>query len=87
MPAVQTVSRKRKLDPDDFLLEGKDVVKSGLQTANLYTLTGLLFSLQSLTKCEICKFKSDNCETFYVFITEHLMLYQLFYAFYYSMLL
>lgn len=34
-PAVQRVSRKRKkLDPDDFLLEGKSVAKPGLQTAN-----------------------------------------------------
>lgn len=32
-PAVQKVSRKKKeLDPDDFLLEGKSVVKLGLQT-------------------------------------------------------
>lgn len=34
LPTVQTVSRKRKkLDPDDFLLEGKSEVKPGHQTA------------------------------------------------------
>lgn len=34
-PAVQRVSRKKKkLDPDDFLLEGKSVAKPGLQTAH-----------------------------------------------------
>lgn len=33
-PTVQTVSRKRKkLDPEDFLLEGKSVTKPGHQTA------------------------------------------------------
>lgn len=43
MPAVQTVSRKRKkLDPDDFLLEGKGVVKPGLQTANLSTFMSIV---------------------------------------------
>lgn len=34
LPTVQTVSRKRKkLDPDDSLLEGKSEVKPGHQTA------------------------------------------------------
>ncbi len=34
LPTVQTVSRKRKkLDPDDFLLEGKSAAKPGHQTA------------------------------------------------------
>lgn len=42
MPAVQTVSRKRKLDPEDFLLEGKDIVKPGLQTGNLYTFISIV---------------------------------------------
>lgn len=35
-PAVQRVSRKgKKFDPDDFPLEGKNVVKLGLQTAHV----------------------------------------------------
>lgn len=41
-PAVQRVSRKRKkLDPDDFLLEGKSVAKPGLQTAHRELLSEL----------------------------------------------
>lgn len=35
-PAVQRLSRKgKKLDPDDFLLEGKSVAKFGLKTAHV----------------------------------------------------
>lgn len=42
MPAVQTVSKKKKkLDPDVFLLEGKTVAKAGLQMARLVCLNSL----------------------------------------------
>lgn len=48
-PTVQTVSRKtKKLDPDDFLLEGKSVTKPGLQTATHWLFHNHFLSLNNL---------------------------------------
>lgn len=43
IPTLQTVNRKRKkLDPDVFLLEGKSVTKPGHQTATHWSNNSIL---------------------------------------------
>lgn len=55
LPTVQKVSRKRKkLDPDDFLLEGKRVAEPGFQTAGLLQTMPCCVSTCLITSFTFC---------------------------------
>lgn len=55
LPTVQKVSRKRKkLDPDDFLLEGKRVAEPGSQTAGLLQTMPCCVSTCLITSSTFC---------------------------------